>query len=134
MKEADCLSFYAGRFNAIEIDSTFYRIPTVKTVQQWRERTPDEFIFAAKVPQSITHEKVLVDDGGDLKAFLGVMELLEPKLGPLLIQLPCLPASRAALRHVSVVKEAVERRPAACPSLQRAGSKSPAYWPARSAA
>jgi uncharacterized protein YecE (DUF72 family) len=88
MKEADYLSFYAGRFNAVEIDSTFYRIPTPKTVQQWRERTPEEFIFAAKVPQSITHEKGLVGADSDLKSFLAVVDLLGPKLGPLLIQLP----------------------------------------------
>jgi uncharacterized protein YecE (DUF72 family) len=87
-KEADYLPFYVGKFNAVEIDSTFYRIPTAKTVQQWRERTPEGFIFAAKVPQSITHEKVLVDAESDLKAFLGVMDLLGPKLGPLLVQLP----------------------------------------------
>ena len=41
-KESDYLRFYAGRFNSVEIDSTFYRIPAAKTVQQWRERTPPE--------------------------------------------------------------------------------------------
>ena len=41
-READYLPFYAGRFNSVEIDSTFYRIPTARTVQQWRERTPPE--------------------------------------------------------------------------------------------
>ncbi|MBZ5671378.1 MAG: DUF72 domain-containing protein [Acidobacteriia bacterium] len=87
-KEADFLPFYATRFNSVEIDSTFYRIPTAKTVQQWRERTPEGFVFAAKLPQTITHEKVLVDAEGDLKAFLGVMDILGPKLGPLLIQMP----------------------------------------------
>lgn len=40
-KKTDFLPFYAGRFNSVEIDSTFYRIPTAKTVQQWRNRTPD---------------------------------------------------------------------------------------------
>jgi uncharacterized protein YecE (DUF72 family) len=87
-KKADFLPFYASRFNSVEIDSTFYRIPTAKTVQQWRERTPEGFVFAAKIPQSITHEKVLVGADDDLKAFLDVMGLLGPKLGPLLIQLP----------------------------------------------
>jgi uncharacterized protein YecE (DUF72 family) len=87
-KEADYLPYYAGKFNVVEIDSTFYRIPTAKTVQQWRERTPEGFIFAAKLPQSITHEKGLVGAESDLKAFLGVMDLLGPRLGPLLVQLP----------------------------------------------
>ncbi len=87
-KRADFLPFYAGRFNSVEIDSTFYRIPTAKTVQQWRERTPDNFVFAAKLRQSITHEKCLVGADADLNEFLGVMDLLGPKLGPLLIQMP----------------------------------------------
>jgi uncharacterized protein YecE (DUF72 family) len=87
-KESDYLPFYATRFNSVEIDSTFYRIPTAKTVQQWRDRTPEGFVFAAKLPQTITHEKVLVGAESDLKAFLGVMDILGPKLGPLLIQLP----------------------------------------------
>lgn len=87
-KKADFLAFYAGQFNSVEIDSTFYRIPSAKTVQQWRERTPGDFVFAAKLPQSITHEKCLVGADGELKEFLGVMDLLGPKLGPLLIQMP----------------------------------------------
>ena len=87
-KKENFLSFYAGRFNSVEIDSTFYRIPTAKTVQQWRERTPDNFVFAAKPRQSITHEKCLVGADADLNEFLGVMDLLGPKLGPLLIQMP----------------------------------------------
>jgi uncharacterized protein YecE (DUF72 family) len=87
-READYLSFYATHFNAVEIDSTFYRIPSAQTVERWRERTPDGFIFAAKVPQIITHQKCLVDTESDLKAFLEVMDLLGPKLGPLLLQLP----------------------------------------------
>jgi uncharacterized protein YecE (DUF72 family) len=87
-KESEYLPFYATRFNSVEVDSTFYRIPTAKTVQQWRDRTPEGFVFAAKLPQTITHEKVLVNAESDLKAFLGVMDLLGPKLGPLLIQLP----------------------------------------------
>src|ERR1039457_4181483 len=74
-KKEDFLRFYAGRFNSVEIDSIFYRIPTAKTVQQWRERTPEGFAFAAKLPQVITHEKVLVDAQSDLKAFLDVMDI-----------------------------------------------------------
>src|ERR1017187_790791 len=87
-KTADYLGFCASRFNSVEIDSTFYRIPTAKTVRQWRERTPEGFIFAAKLPQRINHEKCLVGADGDLNEFVGVMYLLGPKLGPLLVQLP----------------------------------------------
>jgi uncharacterized protein YecE (DUF72 family) len=75
MKQVDFLPFYASRLNSVEIDSTFYRIPSAKTVQRWRERTPEEFVFAAKLPQVITHEKVMVDAKSDLKAFLDVMDI-----------------------------------------------------------
>ncbi|TAM83493.1 MAG: DUF72 domain-containing protein [Acidobacteria bacterium] len=58
-KPADFLQYYARHFNCVEIDSTFYRIPTAKTVEQWRDRTPKGFVFAAKAPSLITHQKVL---------------------------------------------------------------------------
>jgi len=87
-KPADFLGHYSKQFDTVEIDATFYRIPSAKMVEQWRERTPAGFTFAAKLPQSITHERVLVDADGDLKAFLEVMELLGEKLGPLLFQFP----------------------------------------------
>ena len=72
----------------MEIDSTFYRIPAARTVEQWRDRTPEGFTFAAKIPQTITHEKMLVDVERDLAAFLNVMDLLGDKLGPFLFQFP----------------------------------------------
>ncbi len=84
----DLLSIYAQRFNTVEIDSTFYRIPSAQMVRGWKERTPHDFIFAVKVPQTITHEKVLVDAEDDLATFLKVMDLLGDKLGPLLFQFP----------------------------------------------
>lgn len=87
-KQADFLPYYAQHFNTVEIDSTFYRVPTAQTVANWRERTPDGFLFAAKVPQIITHEKTLVDAEDDLKTFLSVMDGLGDKLGPLLFQFP----------------------------------------------
>ncbi len=87
-KPQDFLPLYAERFDTVEIDSTFYRIPAARTVEQWRERTPTGFTFAAKVPQTITHEKMLVDVEQDLAAFLRVMDLLGDKLGPLLFQFP----------------------------------------------
>lgn len=67
-KPQDLLPLYSKSFSTVEIDSTFYRIPSPRTVQQWKERTPEGFTFAVKVPQSITHEKVLVDAEGNLTA------------------------------------------------------------------
>src|SRR5229473_3050706 len=85
-KPADFLSYYARHFNSVEIDSTFYRCPSASTVRGWASKTPDGFVFAAKVPQVITHEKVLVDCDAEFKEFLDTMELLGDKLGPLLLQ------------------------------------------------
>src|SRR6202790_1467927 len=85
-KQADYLSYYATRFNSVEIDSTFYRTPAEATVRGWERKTPDGFIFAAKVPQVITHEKVLVDCDAEFKQFVETMDLLGGKLGPLLLQ------------------------------------------------
>ncbi len=87
-KPADYLRHYAEHFDTVELDNTFYRIPSESTVRGWEASTPKDFLFAAKIPQVITHEKVLVDAGDDLKAFLKVMDGLGEKLGPLLFQFP----------------------------------------------
>lgn len=86
MKPADFLSYYATKFNTVELDNTFYRTPSVSTVEGWNLKTPPGFIFAAKIPQIITHEKVLVDCEDDLSHFLKTMDTLGDKLGPLLFQ------------------------------------------------
>ena len=82
------LGEYARHFDTVEIDSTFYRSPSPSMVKNWRERTPPGFIFAAKFPRSITHEKVLQDSSAEVAEFLKSMELLGEKLGPLLLQFP----------------------------------------------
>ena len=87
-RPAEFLEHYATRFDTVEIDATFYRIPSAKMVDGWRARTPDGFTFAAKVPQSITHERELVDCDDDARAFLDVMGRLGNRLGPLLLQFP----------------------------------------------
>jgi uncharacterized protein YecE (DUF72 family) len=86
MQPRDFLSFYATKFDTLELDNTFYRTPAISTVEGWNLKTPPGFIFAAKVPQVITHEKVLVDCDDDLKHFLTAMDYLGDKLGPLLFQ------------------------------------------------
>ena len=59
MKPSEYLSFYATKFRTVEIDSTYYGTPSAATVDGWYRRTSPDFIFAAKVPQVGTHEKVL---------------------------------------------------------------------------
>ena len=86
MKPADYLSYYATKFDVVEVDSTFYRTPTISTVKGWYAKTPPGFLFAAKVPQVITHEKALRDCDSDLNTFVKTMDCLGEKLGPLLFQ------------------------------------------------
>jgi uncharacterized protein YecE (DUF72 family) len=85
-KPAESLSFYSTQFKTVEVDSTFYGTPAATTVEKWYKNTPPDFIFAAKVPQVITHEKVLKDCEAELAEFLVAMDGLGEKLGPLLFQ------------------------------------------------
>ena len=88
LKKAGYLGYYAEEFKSVEVDATFYRIPTEKTVRGWYESTPEDFMFACKVPQTITHESHLVACDGQLRSFVNVMSLLQHKLGPMLFQFP----------------------------------------------
>jgi uncharacterized protein YecE (DUF72 family) len=82
------LEFYASRFNGVEINNTFYRMPEAKTLERWREETPEAFVFVLKAPQRITHQKKLAGAGDDVAYFLDVARSLGGKLGPVLVQLP----------------------------------------------
>ena len=72
----------------MEIDSTFYACPSDQTVSNWACRTPENFILSVKVPQTITHEKVLENCELEFQHFLETMRLLGPKLGPIVFQFP----------------------------------------------
>ena len=88
MRSRAFLSHYASQFPTVEIDSTFYGTPSASTVTSWNEKTPGDFIFAVKVPQVITHEKVLVGCEAVFDEFVERMSLLGDKLGPMLLQFP----------------------------------------------
>ncbi|MBI3404428.1 MAG: DUF72 domain-containing protein [Acidobacteria bacterium] len=88
MKSPQYLTHYAEQFDAVEIDSTFYGTPSMQTVSGWATKTPESFIFAAKVPRAITHEKVLVGCQAEFERFVDTMDCLGDKLGPLLLQFP----------------------------------------------
>lgn len=88
LKPGQYIEAYARKFRTVEIDSTYYSIPAPHVVAGWREKTPPGFIFAAKIPRLITHQKVLKDCHADLTAFLSNMALLGDRLGPLLLQFP----------------------------------------------
>lgn len=82
------LTCYAKRFDTLEIDATFYAIPSPSTVNAWNAKTPPHFRFALKAPQQITHERILVDAEPVLREFLSVIEPLGPKLAVVLLQFP----------------------------------------------
>ena len=82
------LAWYAGRFSTVELNYPFYRVPSITTFVQWRQATPDDFLFAVKVNRAISHLRRLHDVAGLLDEFLERARELGPKLGPLLVQLP----------------------------------------------
>lgn len=88
MRSTEYLAFYATQFATVEVDSTFYGCPSTSTVNNWNTRTPADFIFSVKVPQIITHEKALVDCDSEFEEFVKTMEILGPKLGPMVFQFP----------------------------------------------
>lgn len=86
-RPADFLRTYGRAFNTVEVDSTFYAIPSSNAVRGWAERTPADFIFALKLPREITHERRLAGAGDVLEEFCERVRELGPKLGPVLVQL-----------------------------------------------
>jgi uncharacterized protein YecE (DUF72 family) len=82
MRSCEFLTHWAKTFPTVEIDGTFYGTPSPRTVTAWSERAPDDFVFAAKVPQVITHDKVLVDCDQEFDEFIDRMNLLGTVLEP----------------------------------------------------
>ena len=85
---AKMLPFYAERFSTTEINYTFHRIPSSKTIDNWKTLTPENFRFALKAPQKITHWSKLRDCADTLDYFCKVISGLNERLGPVLFQLP----------------------------------------------
>jgi uncharacterized protein YecE (DUF72 family) len=85
---SDYLARYSEHFNSVEINSTFYRIPRILSVENWRTQTPPDFRFTLKIPQSISHSRALQYDPEKLDIFLDHIKPFNEKLGPLLLQLP----------------------------------------------
>jgi uncharacterized protein YecE (DUF72 family) len=82
------LERYAQRFTGVEVNSSFYRPHRPTTYARWAASVPDQFQFAVKMPQEITHTRRLVEVTAPLECFLRAVQSLGAKLGPLLIQLP----------------------------------------------
>ena len=86
--KAEWLSFYAQRFDTVELNNSFYRLPSENAVATWQSSTPDNFVFAVKVSRFITHVKRLRNLDSAVENFVSRADLLKGKLGPLLYQLP----------------------------------------------
>jgi uncharacterized protein YecE (DUF72 family) len=85
---AKWLEYYASKLGTVEINYTFYRMPTPKVVAGWDAVTPAAFSFVLKAPQRITHIARLKNVDENLRFFLETARTLGPKLGPILFQLP----------------------------------------------
>jgi uncharacterized protein YecE (DUF72 family) len=85
---ARMLDFYVQHFDTLELNNSFYRLPTIPAFECWRDSTPSGFIFAVKASRFITHNKKLKDPENALDNLLPRAEHLRNKLGPILFQLP----------------------------------------------
>ena len=88
LSAAKMLPFYAERFPSVEINATFYRMPTPKTVAGWAGQVPSTFRFTLKANRRITHDKRLKDVGDSVEFFVSAAHELGPQLGALLFQTP----------------------------------------------
>ncbi len=82
------LEFYAGDFRSVELNNSFYRLPSDQAYDRWRDTSPEGFVFAVKASRYITHIRTLREVGEPVRAFLARADRLGPKLGPILYQLP----------------------------------------------
>ncbi|HNR95921.1 MAG TPA: DUF72 domain-containing protein [Anaerolineae bacterium] len=84
----ESLPFYSRVFDTVELNTTFYAIPSASTIRNWAQRVPEGFVFSAKMPRVITHDKALNNVQFELDSFLNRITLLGGKLGAVVIQFP----------------------------------------------
>jgi len=82
------LDFYVGHFDTVELNNSFYRLPSEKAFANWRDSSPEGFFFAVKASRFITHVRRLKDAEEPVATFMGRAKILGEKLGPVLYQLP----------------------------------------------
>jgi uncharacterized protein YecE (DUF72 family) len=96
------LGYYAERFQSVEVNNAFYRLPEISTFERWRDGTPDDFLLTIKASRYLTHVRRLREPTEPVHRLMSRAAHLEHKLGPILIQLPAnfradLPALRNTL-------------------------------------
>ena len=88
LKSREYLAFFARHFDTVELNASFYRLPSEESLGNWRRAVPRDFRFSIKASRYITHVKRLADPEEPLRTFLGRARVLGSKLGPILFQLP----------------------------------------------
>ena len=127
------LEFYAERFDTVEVNNSFYRLPDASVFASWRDRSPRGFLFAVKASRFLTHMKKLKDPEGPIDLFFSRAGELAGKLGPVLYQLPprwpvhlerldrFLAALPGRVRHAVEFREPSWYAPEVLSRLERAG-------------
>jgi uncharacterized protein YecE (DUF72 family) len=103
----EMLGFYSTKFHSVEINNSFYKLPTSAMVKTWASQVPADFRFVMKAPQDITHRKRLSGAKKSLTSFIKVAKVLKERLGPLFFQLP--PNFK---KNVSLLRDFLESLPA----------------------
>lgn len=88
LPQEEWFDYYAARFDTVEINNSFYQLPSEETFENWRDQAPDGFCYSVKANRYLTHMKNLKPSNGSLENFLSRTRLLESHLGPILWQLP----------------------------------------------
>jgi uncharacterized protein YecE (DUF72 family) len=88
MRPDDSLGYYAGFLRTVEVNSTFYGLPSTKSIEAWLAATPPDFVFAVKASRYLTHMKKLKDPDAGLWRFFAAIQPFGDRLGPVLFQLP----------------------------------------------
>jgi len=104
LNKSKWLEYYSKHFNTVEVNNTFYRFPSEKTVNGWHNRTPKDFKITLKANQIITHRKRFKDAQSTINRFYDLAELLDDKLGCILFQMP-----PSKSKDIVFLKNAVEQ-------------------------
>jgi uncharacterized protein YecE (DUF72 family) len=112
LPQRDWLACYAARFDTVEVNNSFYRLPSAEVFEAWRERAGPGFCFAVKFSRYGSHLKRLRDPEGPVERFLERARRLGPRLGPVLVQLP--PRWPVDVERLARFLEVVPRPPRWC--------------------
>src|SRR5688572_25362779 len=118
LPQDEMLGFYASRFPTVEVNNSFYRIPSEKVLAGWAEQVPPDFRFVLKASRRITHNTRLADEDGLLEYFLRAVNPLGERLGPTLFQLP--PTFKKDLERLQTFLEKLPKRWAAAIEFRHA--------------